>query len=271
VARVRLIHWNGPEGRERALRLASLGHHAEFDDVEGPALLQALRASPPDAFIIDLSRLPSHGREVGLWLRSTKSTRAIPLIFVDGDPQKVARIKELLPDATYTSWGRLKASLPGAVSREVKDPVVPPSSIYSGKPVAQKLGIKSGMRVCLVNAPAGMTDLLRAAPQPPPSVSSRVTDSSPDTTSYTARASRDCDLFVVFVRARRELAVAFASVLPAVSRQTLWIAWPKKTSGLKTDLDGNLVRETGLDSGCVDFKVCAIDDTWSGLAFKRRT
>ncbi len=53
-------------------------------------------------------------------------------------------------------------------------------------------------------------------------------------------------------------------------KTALWIAWPKKTSGVKTDLDGNIVREFGLDAGWVDYKVCAIDETWSGLCFARR-
>ena len=50
----------------------------------------------------------------------------------------------------------------------------------------------------------------------------------------------------------------------------MWLIWPKKASGVKSDLDGNVVRNTGLAAGWVDFKVCSIDDTWSGLAFKRR-
>ena len=126
MARIRLIHWNGPEGRERRLRLAALGHEAEFDDLDGPALGRALRASPPDAFVIDLSRLPSHGREVAMALRSHKDTRHMPIVFVDGDPAKVAKLKALLPDATYTTWGRLKTALPRAIARPATSPVVPP-------------------------------------------------------------------------------------------------------------------------------------------------
>ena len=53
------------------------------------------------------------------------------------------------------------------------------------------------------------------------------------------------------------------------SARPLWMIWPKKASGVKSDLDGNVVRETGLAAGWVDFKVCSVDDTWSGLAFKR--
>jgi CheY-like chemotaxis protein len=255
MSRLRLIHWNGPEGRERQLRLASLGHHADFEDADGPALMRLLRSSPPDAFLIDLSRLPSHGREIAMWLRSTKATRHIPIIFVDGDPAKVAKIKHVLPDATFTSWTRLNTAIPKALSRPVLHPVTPPSSIASGKPVGEKLGLKPGLRVCLVSAPPGFGELL--APLP-------------DGAALTARATGDCDLFVVFVRARRELMMQLGTMLPLVTRQTVWVAWPKKASGVKSELDGNVVRQTGLASGWVDFKICAIDATWSGLAFKRR-
>ena len=255
MAKVRLIHWNGPEGRERKLRLASLGHHADFDDVDGPGLMRVLRASIPDAYLVDRSRLPSHGREVAMWLRSTTSTRHVPIVFVDGDPAKIAKLKQLLPDATYTSWSRLRTALPKALARVTANPVVPPSSIYSGKPVVEKLGVKPGMRVCLVNAPSGFADSL--VPKP-----AGVT--------YSARPKAECDLFVVFVRSHRELAVQLGNLLPDVARQTVWFSWPKKASGIRTDLTGNLVRESGLAAGLVDFKICAIDDTWSGLAFKRR-
>ena len=255
MARVRLIHWNGPEGRERRLRLASLGHQVEFDDLDGPAILRTLRANPPDAYVIDLSRLPSHGREVAMALRTYKDTRLIPIVFVDGDPDKVARLKTVLPDATYTTWGRLKTALPKAVARPPTAPIVPPSSIYSGKPTVEKLGVKPAMRVCILGAPQGFTDSLVPLPSG---------------TTFTAKPSADCALFLVFVRNRRELAAHLAAVGRDVTRQPVWIIWPKKASRIKTDVDGNVVRETGLAAGWVDYKVCSVDDTWSGYAFKRR-
>jgi hypothetical protein len=255
VAHVRLIHWNGPEGRERKLRLASLGHQADFDDVEGPGLVKVLRRSVPDAYVIDLSRLPSAGRQIAMWLRTTKNTRPIPIVFVDGDPAKVARIKELLPDATYTSWTRIKTALPKALTGPTRDPIVPPSSIYTGRAVVDKLGVKPKMRVCLVNAPKGFADSLQPAPEG---------------VSYTARARGDCDLFIVFVRSARELFVQLEALSREVDRQTVWVAWPKKASGVKSDLDGNVIRTSSLAAGWVDFKVCSIDTTWSALAFKRR-
>ena len=255
MAHVRLIHWNGPEGRERKLRLASLGHRADFDYVEGPGLQRVLRTSVPEVYLIDLSRLPSHGRQVAMWLRSRKSTQHVPIVFVDGEPEKVARLKELLPDATYTSWSRLETALPKAVARRSVNPVVPPSSIYTGRPVVEKLGIKEGMHVCLVGAPPGFAASLTP---------------SPAGVTFTASPKAGCDVFILFVRSRRELTVHLTSMGAHIGRQTLWACWPKKTSGVRTDLDGNAVRALGLAAGWVDFKICAIDATWSGLAFKRR-
>jgi CheY-like chemotaxis protein len=255
MARVRLIHWNGPEGRERRVFLTSLGHEAEYDDLDGPALGRRLRAGSPDAFVIDLSRQPSHGREVAMALRTLKSTRGVPIVFVDGDPEKVASLKALLPDATYTTWGRLKTALPRAMAHAPVSPIVPPSSIYSGKPAVEKIGVKERMQVCLVGAPPRFAETL--TPLPPK-------------VKFSAKAESTADLFLCFVRSARELAAHFASLAPVADRQTLWMIWPKKASGVKSDLNGNVVRETGLASGWVDFKICSIDDTWSGLAFKRR-
>jgi CheY-like chemotaxis protein len=255
VARIRLIHWNGPEGRERRRRLASLGYEAEFDDLDGSALLRAVRASPPNALLIDLSRLPSHGRETALAVRTSKATRHVPLVFVDGDPAKVAALKTLLPDATYTTWQRLETTLPKALARPAATPIVPPASIYSGKPVVDKLGVKAGMTVAVLNAPKGIA--ARLAPLPP------------DVT-LSARPASGTDLYLVFVRNQRELAAQLATLGRTVARQTVWLIWPKTASGEKTDLNGNVVRDSGLAAGLVDYKVCSVDDTWSGLAFKRR-
>ena len=132
---------------------------------------------------------------------------------------------------------------------------MPSSPIASNKPTAAKLGIKTGYTVALVGAPPGFTRALR--PRPP-----KVT--------FTALADRACDVVVAFVRSSRELSAQLSLLGNVLDRQTLWIAWPKKASGVSTDVNGNVVRETALSLGWVDFKICAIDATWSGLAFKKR-
>lgn len=255
MLRVRLIHWNDEEGRDRQRQLAALGYGAVFDPGDGAAMIRAVRAAAlPDAFVIDLSKLPSHGREVGRVLRTTRASRHVPLVFVDGEPAKVEQTRALLPDATYTTWGRLGTALPRAVARPPATPVVP-DDVMTAKPAVDKLGVKAGHRVCLLGAPPGFAATL--VPLPP-----RV--------MFTARPDRRCDLFLCFVRSARELSAHALLLREHVDRQTLWLIWPKKASGVKSDLDGNVVRRAGLSHGWVDYKVCAIDATWSGLAFKRR-
>ena len=98
---VLLVHWNEAETRERAQRLRDAGFkvagivHAQLN----PASFKSLWKSPPDACVIDLSRLPSHGREVSLGLRERKATRGVPIVFLDGEAEKVERIRSVIPDA----------------------------------------------------------------------------------------------------------------------------------------------------------------------------
>ncbi len=103
-SRVLLVHWNAEEAAERIERLRKAGYETDFHADQDGAGFRAIRDAPPNAFVIDLSRVPSHGRDLGVWLRQQKPTRAVPLVFVGGDPDKVARVKKLLPDATYTEW-----------------------------------------------------------------------------------------------------------------------------------------------------------------------
>ena len=124
---------------------------------------------------------------------------------------------------------------------------------YSGTPLPRKLGIGEGDEVALIGAPEWLEDTLRAVPD----VASVHTDLEDD-----ARY----DVMVAFVTERAELEAELprlrARMAPACG---LWIAWPKRASGQPTDMTDNVVREVALPSGLVDNKVCAIDDTWSGL------
>jgi hypothetical protein len=122
---------------------------------------------------------------------------------------------------------------------------------YSGTPLPRKLGIKEGHLVLLANAPAGF-DL---GPLPGVTVQRRASGSA-------------YDVIVLFTPDRRALEKRFAPLAARlVSNGGLWVAWPKKSSGVPTDLDDNEVRRFGLSTGMVDNKVCAIDPTWSGQRF----
>lgn len=252
---VRLIHWNEDEGLERRKQLEAFGFEAAFDVGGGTVILRELRARPPDAVVIDLTRLPSHGREIARTLRGSKATRHVPLVFVGGEPGKVKATRALLPDATYASWAGAKAAITKAIARPVKAPVNP-GDVMSAKPAVAKLGVKPGFRVALLASPKGFANTLKPLPAK---------------VAFTARPEATADLFLCFARTERELQAHLVAVNTVAQAQTLWLIWPKKASGVASDLDGNVVRHAGLASGWVDFKVCAVDDTWSGLAFKRRT
>ena len=125
---------------------------------------------------------------------------------------------------------------------------------YSGTPLVKKLGIKPGMRVALAGAPRGFRTELPGLP-PGVRLSPRMDDRP--------------DLIVWFVQSRR----AMEGMMPSVAGRMgagLWVAWPKKSSGVKTDINEDIIRNAGLASGLVDYKVCAINDIWSGLKFARR-
>jgi len=255
VKRLRLFHWNEEEARARARELRALAYRV----VHGPFArdeLRKLRANPPAAALIDLSRLPSHGRDVAMAIRESKSTRDIPLVFVGGAGDKVARIRRQLPDATYTTWGRIAGALERAIERPPAQPLVPSSRLagYSGTPLPKKLGIKSGHVVALAGAPAGIEQTLGELPEG---------------VTLRRQVRGRCDLVLWFVRSRSEVERRVER-LGNLARDAIWIAWPKQASGAKTDLTQADVRRAGLNAGLVDYKICSIDATWSGLKFTRR-
>jgi len=255
--RVRLIHWHRGEAAARAVVLRSAGYAVDYRAFAGPETLRAVAARPPTAFVIDLSRLPSHGRDVALALREHGKTRHVPIVFTEGAPEKVQRVKQVLPDASYTTWRAIRGTLRKALASPPKNPVVPSSRLagYSGTPLPKKLGIKEGMRVGLRGAP---TDFDRTLGTLPAGVSLQRTARGPH------------DLIIWFVSRRRELESRVGPLAQGLGSGRLWIAWPKRASGVTTDVSEPLVRAAGLGAGLVDFKICAIDATWSGLLFTRR-
>jgi hypothetical protein len=125
---------------------------------------------------------------------------------------------------------------------------------YSGTPLVEKLGIKPGARLQFVSEPKELAGLLGELP---------------DGSWVASRGALDFAL--LFVKAESDLRKGFARLRDRLEPNgMLWVAWPKKASGVATDLTEGVVRTFGLESGLVDVKVCAVDDTWSGLKFVRR-
>jgi hypothetical protein len=253
---IRLIHWNEEEARERAILLQDAGYEVVNQPITSTEL-RSMRESPPEAVIIDLSRLPSQGRDIGVNIRTYKSTRYIPLIFVGGKRGKVERVRKLLPDATYTSWDNILEDLERATSIPIQNPIIPESLMagYSGAPLVKKLGINATSTVALVKAPEGFDITL---------------SDLPDGAVISHDISDGCDLILWFVRSQTELQNGIEAMGKYAGGGGLWILWPKKASGVASDLTQNIVRETGLANDLVDFKICSVDKTWSALRFTQR-
>lgn len=127
---------------------------------------------------------------------------------------------------------------------------------YSGKPLVEKLGIKSGAVIAILHAPRGYDRTLGEVPS---GVRRR------------ASAAGPLDFIQLFASRRRELERRLAALARALAPAgMLWISWPKQASGVATDLTEDAVRAVGLAHGLVDVKVTAVDDVWSGLKFVRR-
>ncbi|HWN17422.1 MAG TPA: DUF3052 domain-containing protein [Gemmatimonadales bacterium] len=127
---------------------------------------------------------------------------------------------------------------------------------YSTRRLTQKLGIKPGTSIVALDAPPAYSSLLGKLP---------------DGATLHTRLGGSATFIQWFVRHRNELETTFPRLARAlVDQGTLWVSWPKQASGVKTDLNENIIRDVGLDQGLVDVKVIAVDEVWSGLKFVRR-
>jgi hypothetical protein len=126
---------------------------------------------------------------------------------------------------------------------------------YSGTPLPKKLGIKDGFRVHLVDSPDEVIKELN------PHLDR----------CETANGKSPIDFAIIFTKSKSSLSREFKRIAKQLAPAgMLWVSWPKKSSGVTTDVTENIVREVGLAAGLVDVKVCAVTDVWSGLKFVRR-
>jgi hypothetical protein len=127
---------------------------------------------------------------------------------------------------------------------------------YSGTPLPQKLGIKPGLTVVTINAPTNYRRLL---------------GTNPEGAGFSDRPKLDSNFVHVFIKKRSELEKRLSVLREKIADTgTVWVSWPKKSSGVPCNLSENDVRRIGLSAGLVDVKVCAVDEIWSGLKFVYR-
>jgi hypothetical protein len=127
---------------------------------------------------------------------------------------------------------------------------------YSGTPLPKKLGIKPGFRIWLAEMPPDVRAELK---------------SQLDECEIEREGKTPLDFAMLFTKSAAQLVREFNRISKRITPAgMLWVSWPKKSSGVATDLDENVVREIGLAAGLVDVKVCAVTEVWSGLKFVRR-
>jgi hypothetical protein len=251
MARIRLIHQKPEEAAARAEMLRKAGHEVAYDEHCSPG---AIRAGAPEAVVIDLTRMPSHGREVAVSIRGMKATRHIPIVFAGGEAVKVAKIAQVLPDAEYTCWEDVVGAVKKALANPAARFVVPPQMMdrYANRTVTQKLGIKAGTSITAIDPPRNFPDLLGVLPE-----GLTFTEDERSAGSVTLWFIHDAAAYRESVGKRRRIA----------RRSKLWIVWPKGEAGKRVGITQNIVRETAIEVGLVDYKICSVDEKWSAILF----
>jgi hypothetical protein len=254
---VRLVSWDQDAARLHARVLKKAGFTVDASVLRTSGLIGQFRDNPPAVILIDLDRLPSHGRAVAIVVRSGKSTRHIPIVFAGGQETKVKTAREQAPWGIFTDWPAAPAALKKALKqRSLTGPGKSYMQHYVGSSLVKKLGFKPHMRAALLGAPEDFEDRLGELPEG---------------VEFETKVGPQTKMAIWFVRSLRELAdeTGYLSArLPEGA--SLWIVYPKQTSRFKVDFTQFDVRGLGLAAGLVDYKICAVNSDWTGLKFARK-
>ena len=253
---IKLISWH-PDIHQK---VAALQRRGLLIEAEAPAAISgivgAMATSAPAAIVLDLDKRPSSARNVAMVLAESQSARRIPILFAGGLPEKVEDIRSWMPNAHFTTWARAPEALRKLLEKPPSETRTTPSHRIYTTPLPKKLGIAANMQVALIAAPDGFEETLGDLP--------------PDTTLATW-ITPSTGLALCFVRSLDELASTIDMLALRLPKTThVWIVHPKRTGKYKVDFNQNHVRESGLATGFVDYKVCSVDNDWSALKFSRR-
>jgi CheY-like chemotaxis protein len=252
MPRVRLVHWKGSEALELLTTLRKARMRADYDEKFDSAGLRECRADPPDVFVIDLSRMPSHGREIAIALRQSPKTKQIPIVFCDGAAEKVDLIRAILPDATYCARAELVTAVKNA--KPLEAPLRPADMMnrYGSRTAAEKLGIKARGRVTVIHPPRNLNAVL---------------GEMPDGAEF---VEQDGDVTLCFLHSPDEVRSEISRSRGLAAETKLWFLWRKQSAPVTDGVTDSLVRETAIGLGLVDYKICAVDASWTAMAFARR-
>jgi len=237
--------------------LERAGFRVDASPFESSRIIGRIAEMAPAAVVIDLERKPSHGKAVGSVLRQAKSTRSIPLVFAGAPEEKTAHLQGDLPDAVFTSWEKAA----GAVKRAIRNPPAitkipkPYMEQWAGRTLAKKLDLSTGMKVALIGAPAGFVEKLGDVPEG---------------IEFVEGISRGVRMVMWFVRSAAELEEIDFFTARVGAGVVFWMMHPKQSGGLRADFTLVDVRRAANRAGMVDYKVCSVDEDWSGMKMGRR-
>jgi hypothetical protein len=255
MRKVRLISWNESAVVDHANILRAAEIPIDASPFESGNLITKLKVFA--AVIIDLDRLPSHGRAIAVLMRNSKAARHVPLVFAGGAREKVDRLRTEFPDAAYAEWPHIVSALKKAIAHPPVAPVQPkPLMEQYSSSLTKKLGFKPNTKIALINAPEGFEEQLGELP---------------DGAVLTDKITTQIQMVLWFVRSSQELEgeIDFLGArMPQGS--AMWIVYPKQASRYKVDFTQFDVRRLALAAGWVDYKICAVDADWSGLKFARK-
>jgi hypothetical protein len=253
IPRVRVFHWRAEEAGPLIDAVRSAGYSVDYPNARGLAPpFRTLRDSPPHAIVIDLTRLPAHGRNQAVAIRGQEPVRRIPLVFVDGDPAKVAKIRAELPDAIYTT--RVKI---GAALKRAKPPANPASPPYSKRTTAQKLLIQERMGVAVIDAPFGYAQAVGPLP-----TGAWFEEEPGGALPVTLWFVRDPETYLGLLPRIRTLA----------AKTRLWIVYARQgvaRKGRSEGVSALFVLDAARAVGLSPYKSCSINDSWGALLVGR--
>jgi len=253
---IRLVSWSD-QASEHAKKLEAAGFQVDATPLDSKRLIGRIAEMAPAAVVIDLDRKPSHGKAVGVVLTKAKSTRAIPLVFAGGPPEKAAHIQGDLQGAVFTSWAKTPAAVKRAIANPpvVTTPAKPYMEQWAGRTLVKKLDLKPGMSVALIGAPDGFVELL---------------GDLPEGIEFHAQMGRGVKMVIWFVHSVTELDEFHFMSARLGKGVGLWVAHPKMGGKLRSDFNQIDVRRAAKEVGMIDYKVCSVDEDWSALKIGRR-
>jgi hypothetical protein len=255
-ALIRLISWSD-EAPQHARELEARGFQVDATPLDSKRLIGRIAEMALAAIVIDLDRKPSHGKAVGVVLTKAKSTRAIPLVFAGGPPEKAAHIQGDLPGALFTTWAKAPAALKRAIANPpaISTPAKSYMDQWAGRTLVKKLDLKPGMTVTLIAAPDGFIEWL---------------GDLPEGIEFRGEMSSAAQMIIWFIRSAAELE-EFGFMSARLGKGVgFWAVHPKASGKLRSDFNQLDVRRAANEVGMIDYKVCSVDEDWSALKIARK-